>query len=504
MTGFAFADTATGPVSAILKRLNRHGLVTGATGTGKTVTLQTLAENMARQGIPVFVTDVKGDLSGIAVPKAPGMITPPAIFWDLMGKQGHPVHTTISEFGPVLLGQLMDLGDVQRGVLELVFRVADDGGLLLYDLKDLRAVLQYVSDNAQEVSAKYGLVSPATIAVIQRGLLSLENEGAGTFFGEPALDLVDMMQVTPQGVGYINVLSANELIQRPRLYACFLLWMLAELFEDLPEAGDLPKPKLALFFDEAHLLFSGAPKVLLEKVEQVVRLIRSKGVGVYFITQNPSDIPDDIQGQLGNRVQHALRAFTPAEQKKLKAAADSLRANPAFDTEKTLGELGVGEALVSMLDDQGVPAVVERCKVRLPDSRLGPLQAMERQQLMMASPVGQKYSVTVDSRSAFEVLQGQKSATTGRAAAPQQQQPHQYQQPQQQAPAPQPAPQPSTMGSVLDGIFGGRTPTVKRGRAPDSMAEMMAKNAVRAMGSQMGRQIGTQIMRGLLGAIIKR
>jgi len=499
MTGFSFADSATGPVSATLKRLNRHGLVTGATGTGKTVTLQTLAENMARQGIPVFVTDVKGDLSGIAVPKAPGTITPPAIFWDLMGKQGHPVHTTISEFGPVLLGQLMDLGDVQRGVLELVFRVADDGGLLLYDLKDLRAVLQYVSDNAQEVSAKYGLVSPATIAVIQRGLLSLENEGAGTFFGEPALDLADMMQVTPQGIGYISVLSANELIQRPRLYACFLLWMLAELFEDLPEAGDLPKPKLALFFDEAHLLFSGAPKILLEKVEQVVRLIRSKGVGVYFVTQNPGDIPDDIQGQLGNRVQHALRAFTPAEQKKLKAAADSLRANPAFDTEKTLGELGVGEALVSMLDDQGVPAVVERCKVRLPDSRLGPLQAMERQQLMMASPVGQKYSVTVDSRSAFEVLQQQKSATTGRASPqPQQHSP----QPQQQAPAPQP----STMGGILDGIFGGggRVPTVKRGRTPDTVAEMLVKNTVRAMGSQVGRQIGTQIMRGIMGAIIKR
>lgn len=497
MSGFAFADTATGPVSAILKRLNRHGLVTGATGTGKTVTLQTLAESMAKQGIPVFVTDVKGDLSGIAVPKAPGTITPPAIFWDLMGKQGHPVHTTISEFGPVLLGQLLDLTDVQRGVLELVFRVADDGGLLLYDLKDLRAVLQYVSDNSQEVSAKYGLVAPATIAVIQRSLLSLENEGAGTFFGEPALDLVDIMQTTPQGVGFVSILSASELIQRPRLYACFLLWMLAELFEDLPEAGDQPKPKLALFFDEAHLLFNGAPKILLEKVEQVVRLIRSKGVGVYFITQNPGDIPDAIQGQLGNRVQHALRAFTPAEQKKLKAAAESLRANPAFDTEKTLGELGVGEALVSMLDEQGVPAIVERCKVRLPESRLGPLQAMERQQLMMASPVGQKYSVTVDSHSAYEVLQAQKTV----AAAPAPRQMPQHQQPQQQAPAPQP----STMGSVLDGIFGGgRVPQVKRGRTPDTVAEMLVKNTVRAMGSQVGRQIGTQIMRGIMGAIIKR
>jgi DNA helicase HerA-like ATPase len=497
MTGYIFADSATGPVSAILKRLNRHGLVTGATGTGKTVTLQTLAEGMARAGVPVFVTDVKGDLSGIAVPKAPGIMTPPAIFWDLMGKQGHPVHTTISEFGPVLLGQLLDLTDVQRGVLELVFRVADDGGLLLLDLKDLRAVLQYVSDNAQEVSAKYGLVSPATIAVIQRGLLSLENEGAGMFFGEPAIDLADIMQVTPQGTGYISILSASELIQRPRLYACFLLWMLAELFEDLPEAGDLPKPKLALFFDEAHLLFSGAPKILLEKVEQVVRLIRSKGVGIYFVTQNPGDIPEAIQGQLGNRVQHALRAFTPAEQKKLKAAAESLRANPAFDTEKTLGELGVGEALVSMLDEQGVPAVVERCKVRLPDSRLGPLQAMERQQLMMASPVGQKYSAVVDSHSAFEVLQAQQAATASRPAP---------QPARQQAPSPQPVPQqPSTMGGVLDGLFGGgRVPAVKRGRTPDTVAEMLVKNTVRAMGSQVGRQIGTQIMRGIMGAIIKR
>jgi len=439
------------------------------------VTLQTIAESMAAAGIPVFVTDVKGDLSGIAVPRAPGQLTPPAIFWDLMGKQGTPVRTTISEFGPILLGQLLDLSDVQRGVLELVFRVADDGGLLLIDLKDLRAVLQYVAEHNKEISEKYGLVSPATIAAIQRGLLSLENEGAGIFFGEPAIDLPDLMQKDPQGRGYINVLAASELIQRPRLYAAFLLWMLAELFEDLPEAGDLPQPKLALFFDEAHLLFSSAPKILLEKVEQVVRLIRSKGVGVYFITQNPGDIPEAIQGQLGNRVQHALRAFTPAEQKKVRAAAQSLRANPAFDTETIMGELGVGEALISMLDAQGTPTVVQRVKVRLPGSRLGPLQAMERQQIMLASPLAEKYDVTVDGHSAYEKL-----ATAQASAAPRQQT---QQSPQQTAP---------------------RVPPMKRGRAPDTMGQIVTKSILRAASSSVGRQVGNQIVRGILGAIVKR
>jgi uncharacterized protein len=465
MTTISFADGQDGACGIVLKRINRHGLVTGATGTGKTVTLQTLAESLAKAGIPVFVTDVKGDLSGIAAPKTPGIFPPPAIFWDLMGKNGHPVHTTISEFGPVLLGQLLDLSDVQRGVLELVFRVADDNGLLLIDLKDLRAVLQYAAEHAKDISAQYGLVAPASIAAIQRTLLSLENEGAGHFFGEPALELADFMKTDAQGRGFINVLAAQDTIQRPRLYASFLLWMLAELFEDLPEAGDLPLPKLALFFDEAHLLFDNAPKALLDKVEQVVRLIRSKGVGVYFITQNPSDIPDEIQGQLGNRVQHALRAFTPSEQKKLKAAASSLRANPAFDTEKTLGELGTGEALVSMLDEQGVPAVVSRVKVRLPESRLGPLQDMERRQLMMASPHAGKYDAVIDRASAFETLQQQKPAA-------------------------------KTVNE--------RVPPLKRGREPDSMTTVMTKSLIRAAGSSVGRQIGTQIMRGLLGAILKR
>jgi DNA helicase HerA-like ATPase len=482
MTEIVFADGAQSTTAAIvLKRINRHGLVTGATGTGKTVTLQTLAEDMAKAGIPVFVTDVKGDLAGIAVPKTPGTgtLTPPAVFWDLMGKQGHPVHTTISEFGPVLMGELLDLSDVQRGVLELVFKVADDHGLLLIDLKDLRVVLQYASDHAKEISAKYGLVSGATIAAIQRGLLSLENEGAATFFGEPAIALSDLMRTDAQGRGYINILAADTLMQRPRLYASFLLWMLAELFEDLPEAGDLPQPKLVLFFDEAHLMFSNAPKILLEKVEQVVRLIRSKGVGIYFVTQNPGDIPEGVQGQLGNRVQHALRAFTPSEQKKVKAAADSLRANPDFDTETVLGELGVGEALVSTLDEKGVPAVVNRYKVRLPESRLGPLQAMERSQLMSASPVAGKYDVAIDRLSAFETLQQQAQAKAANTAAEQAK---------------------SSAGKTQEA----RTPNVRRGRPPDSMSEAMTKSLLRAASSSVGRQIGTQIMRGLLGAILKR
>jgi len=479
MASLVFGDGA----ALVLKRINRHGLVTGATGTGKTVTLQTLAEGMAKAGIPVFVTDVKGDLSGIAMPKNAGTAAMPAIFWDILAKQGHPAHTTISEFGPVLLAELLDLSDVQRGVLELVFRVADEGGLLLLDLKDLRAVLQYVADNTQSISAKYGLVSAASLSAIQRALLSIENEGAGQFFGEPALDLPDLMRVDAQVHGYVSILSSSELIQRPRLYASFLLWLLAELFEDLPEAGDLPQPKLVLFFDEAHLMFNNAPKVLLEKVEQVVRLIRSKGVGVYFVTQNPGDIPEGIQGQLGNRIQHALRAFTPSEQKKVKAAAESLRANPAFDTEKVLGELGVGEALVSTLDEQGIPTVVQRVKIHLPESRLGPVQAAELQQIMRSSPVAGKYDVVVDSNSAYEMLNHKNAAAT--VAAPSASSGGWS---TQHAPPPTPP----------------RQPTIRRGREPDSMGEVIAKSALRAMSSSVGRQVGTQIMRGILGAILKK
>lgn len=485
MTNLAFADGPNNTTaSLVLKRLNRHGLVTGATGTGKTVTLQTLAESMAKAGIPVFATDVKGDLSGIAVSKTSGTLAPPTVFWDPMGKQGHPVHTTISEFGPVLLGQLLDLSDVQRGVLELVFRVADDNGLLLLDLKDLRALLQYVSDNAQDISARYGLVATSSLAAIQRGLLSLENEGAGTFFGEPAFDLSDLMKTDAQGRGHVNVLASSDLIQRPRLYASFLLWMMAELFETLPEVGDLPQPKLVLFFDEAHLLFSSAPKILLEKVEQVVRLIRSKGVGIYFVTQNPGDIPEDIQGQLGNRIQHALRAFTPTEQKKVRAAAQSLRPNPTFDTEKTLGELGVGEALVSTLDEQGTPTIVERVKVRLPESRLGPLQPLERQQIMLASPFAGKYDTAVDRISAYETLEKTRAEEMNSQPTP--------------APRPQTQDQASNTPSTPR-----RSPPAPKGRPADSVGQIVTKSILRAAGSQIGRQISSRIVRGILGAILK-
>lgn len=480
MTSFSFADGSNTTASLVLKRINRHGLVTGATGTGKTVTLQTLAESMSKAGIPVFATDVKGDLSGLAVSKTPGILACPAVFWDLMCKQGHPVHTTISEFGPILLGQLLDLNDVQRGVLELVFRVADDNGLLLLDLKDLRALLQYVSDNAQDISARYGLVASASLAAIQRGLLSLENEGAGTFFGEPAFDLSDLMKTDAQGRGYVNILSSSDLIQRPRLYASFLLWMMAELFETFPEAGDLPQPKLVLFFDEAHLLFSSAPKILLEKIEQVVRLIRSKGVGIYFITQNPADIPEDIQGQLGNRIQHALRAFTPSEQKKVRAAAQSLRPNPAFDTEKILGELGVGEALVSTLDEQGAPTIVERVKVRLPESRLGPLQPLERQQIMVASPFAGKYDKAMDRVSAYETLEKEYANAAPSRTAP--------------STGREESLPPPTMR---------RTPPAPKGRSADSVGQIVTKSILRAAGSQIGRQISSRIVRGILGAILK-
>lgn len=472
-----FADGENTHTGIVLKRINRHGLITGATGTGKTVTLQTLAESMAKAGIPVFVTDVKGDLSGIALPRASGMISAPSLFWDLGGKNGHPVRLTVSEFGPVLLGELLDLSDAQRGVLELCFKVADDQGLLLIDFKDLRAMLQYVADHAKEISAQYGLVATASVAAIQRNLLSLENEGADTFFGEPALDLQDLLRTTADGKGFISVLHAAELMQKPKLYGCFLLWLLSELFEDMPEAGDLPKPKLAVFFDEAHLMFDTAPKALIEKVGQVMRLIRSKGVGVYYVTQNPADIPQDIQGQLGNRVQHALRAFTPQEQKKVKAAAESLRPNPAFDTTEVIGTLGVGEALVSLLDPAGAPTVVERVKVRLPESRLGPLQGYERQQMMIASPLAGKYDQVIDRRSAYEELKEhseKESASRPPVSAGQ----------SEKAP---------------------RQPTGRpAGRPHDTLVDTIVKTTVRSVSSSIGRQIGQQILRGLLGSMSRR
>ena len=476
---------------------NRHGLITGATGTGKTITLQVLAERFSSIGVPVFMADVKGDLSGIA---AAGVESPklverlkslkvegwapaqyPAAFWDVYGAAGHPVRATISDMGPILLARLLNLNDTQAGVLQLVFKIADDQGLLLLDLKDLRAMVQHVGENAKSFTSEYGNVSAASIGAIQRNLLTLGEQGGEVFFGEPMLDINDLMQ-TVDGKGVINVLAADKLMSSPRLYSTFLLWLLSELFEQLPEVGDVDKPKLVFFFDEAHLLFNEAPAALLEKIEQVVRLIRSKGVGVYFVSQNPLDIPDKVLGQLGNRVQHALRAFTPRDQKAVKTAAETLRANPAFDAAAVITELGVGEALVSFLDEKGRPAVVERAFVLPPSSRIGPLTAEERKAVIAASLVYGVYEKAEDRESAYEKLKARtEAATTGQEAPP------------TTAEAP-------SSGGFLDGlgsIFGGGS-----GKAPargrEGVIEAAAKSAARAIGSQVGREI----IRGVLGSIL--
>jgi uncharacterized protein len=405
-----------------LKRANRHGLIAGATGTGKTVTLQVLAESFAAAGVPVFASDVKGDLSGLAAAGEPAPkwaqaradqigipLTPkaaPVVFWDLFGKQGHPVRTTVTEMGPLLLSRILDLSEAQEGAMTIAFKIADTDGLLLLDLKDLRAMLTYIADNAEQIGKTYGLVSPQTVAAIQRKLLQLEMDGADAFFGEPALALADMMRVTEEGRGVVNLLAADKLIQSPRLYATFLLWLMSELWEELPEAGDLDKPKLVFFFDEAHLLFNDAPKALLDRIEQVARLIRSKGVGIYFITQSPTDIPDAVLAQLGNRFQHALRAYTPSDQKAVKAAAASFRANPGVDVAKEIQELNIGEALVSTLDDKGAPTPVARTLVKAPNSRVGPVTPEERKAILSASLLAAKYDTPVDRHSAHEVLAG--------------------------------------------------------------------------------------------------
>ena len=415
--------------SLALGRANRHGLVAGATGTGKTVTLQGLAESFSAKGVPVFVADVKGDLSGISMPGAPtfkhadklesrarelGMSDyaysdNPVIFWDLYGEQGHPIRTTITEMGPLLLSRLLDLNDTQEGVLQIVFRYADENGLLLLDFGDLQALLQWASENASELSGKYGNVARPTVGAIQRQLLSFEAQGADRFFGEPALEIDDFLKVDDQGRGYVNVLAADKLMRSPKLYATFLLWLLAELFESLPEVGDPEKPTLVFFFDEAHLLFDDAPKALQDKIEQVVRLIRSKGVGVYFVTQNPIDIPEEVAGQLGNRVQHALRAFTPRDQRAIKAAAETFRINPDLDVETAITELKVGEALVSTLDEDGAPTIVQRTLIKPPCSRLGPVTPKERAIIQSVSPLDGKYDTPIDRESAEEVL-AQKAA----------------------------------------------------------------------------------------------
>jgi len=416
----------------LLKIANRHGLIAGATGTGKTVTLQTIAEGFSSFGVPVFVADVKGDLSGIgqaggdnphAVERARRLGIDgyrgrpfPAIHWDLFGEKGHPLRTTVSEIGPVLMARLLQLNDTQEGVLNIVFKVADEQGLLLLDFKDLQAMLQWTAENAGSLTTRYGNVGKQTIGTIQRALLTLEAQGGEHFFGEPALDLEDMIACDASGAGHVNILAADRLMQSPRLYATFLLWLLSELFEELPEVGDLDKPRFVFFFDEAHLLFDDAPKALVDKVEQVVRLIRSKGVGVYFVTQNPLDVPEDVLGQLGNRVQHALRAFTPRDQKAVRTAAETFRPNPAFDAAKAIVELGVGEALVSFLDAKGVPQPVQRCLVAPPRGRIGPSSDAERAAAIKASPLAGKYDRTIDRESAYEMLS--RRADTGQAAPP--------------------------------------------------------------------------------------
>ena len=465
------------PLCLLPALANRHGLIAGATGTGKTVTLQTLAEQFSRIGVPVFMADVKGDLSGIGLPGAdkPKVVERakslgiadfapaacPVTLWDVFGEQGHPVRATVSDMGPLLLGRLLNLNDTQQGVLTLVFKIADDQGLLLLDMKDLRAMIQYVGDNARQFTTEYGNLSTASIGAIQRGLVALEAEGADRFFGEPMLDIDDLMQTDGNGQGMVNILAADRLMQSPRLYAVFLLWLLAELFERLPETGDLPKPKLVFFFDEAHLLFNDAPAALLEKIEQVVRLIRSKGVGVYFVTQNPLDIPDTVLGQLGNRVQHALRAFTPRDQKAVRAAADTFRANPGLDVTAAITELGVGEALVSFLDEDGKPEPVERALVAPPRSRIGPATPEERKAILAASLLKGHYEQAIDRESAYERLKARaEQAVTN--------------EPTKTEPA--------------------RAPAHQR----ETPLEAMAKSAARAIGSELGRQI----LRGVLGSIL--
>jgi hypothetical protein len=468
---------------------NRHGLITGATGTGKTVTLQALAQGFSSIGVPVFLADVKGDLSGIA--RAGGDNAKvaervqslkiqveyagcPVVFWDVYGESGHPVRATISDMGPLLLARLLGLNDTQEGVLNLVFKIADDGGLLLLDTKDLRAMLQFVGDNAQKFTTEYGNISAASIGAIQRGLLALESQGADRFFGEPMLNIADLMQAEG-GKGVVNILPADKLMNAPKLYATFLLWMLAELFEHLPEVGDPDKPKLVFFFDEAHLLFNDAPKALLEKVEQVVRLIRSKGVGVYFVTQNPLDIPESVLGQLGNRVQHALRAFTPKDQKAVKSAAETMRPNPKLKIDQVITELGVGEALVSFLDDKGRPSVTERAFVVPPGSQLGPISAEERRKRIAASPIAGHYEKAVDRESAFEKLKGR---TEEKVAAG------------DSKDGAQPAP------NVLSDILFGKTGP--RGGQHDGLVQTLAKSVTRTIGSSVGREI----VRGVLGSIL--
>jgi len=495
---------------------NRHGLITGATGTGKTVTLQTLAENFSKIGVPVFMADVKGDLAGISQPgkigaklaaslqergvPMPEPFACPTTLWDVFGKTGHPVRATITDMGPLLLGRMLNLNDTQAGVLNMVFKIADDQGLLLLDLKDLRAMLQHVGEHARDFTTQYGNVSAASIGAIQRGLLEIEAQGGDSFFGEPMLNIQDFMQTDAKGLGVINLLAADKLMNAPRLYGTFLLWMLSELFEQLPEVGDVDKPKMVFFFDEAHLLFNEAPKVLLERIELLVRLIRSKGVGVYFVTQNPLDVPETVLGQLGNRVQHALRAFTPRDQKAVKATAQTMRGKAGLDIEKAITELAVGEALVSLLDAKGRPSETEQVYVLLPGSQLGPITPEQRQALLANSLVAGVYEQGIDRESAYERLKGaastkSSSSATGNATgtgALGQGAPKANTLAGQAA---EPSMTDQVMSGLGDALFGSTGP---RGGQHQGLAQMMVKSAVRNIGSAVGREI----VRGVMGSIL--
>lgn len=475
--------------SVILPKMaNRHGLIAGATGTGKTVTLQSMAQQFSNMGVPVFMADVKGDLAGMSQigggnPKVDARVkdlklesftfaASPVSFWDVFGIKGHPVRTTIAEMGPLLLARMLNLNDVQAGVLNAVFKIADDKGWLLLDLKDLRAMMQHAAEHADEYVTQYGNISTASVGAVQRALLALETQGADKLFGEPALNLDDLMQTDSQGRGMVNILASDTLFNSPQVYATLLLWLLSELFEKLPEVGDLEKPKLVFFFDEAHLLFNDAPKPLMDKVEQVVRLIRSKGVGVYFVSQNPLDIPDIVLGQLGHRVQHALRAFTPRDQKAVQSAAETFRANPTLDVATVITELGVGEALVSFLDEKGSPTPVERSFVIPPNSRIGAVSEIEREGVIKGSMIYGHYENAVDRESAYEVLKGRADVSATEADG--------------------------DKGFNWGGIFGGSDTTKTAGRHSDSILEVAAKSAVRTIGTELGRQI----IRGVLGSLL--
>ena len=507
MTESLIIARGSGDLALLPALANRHGCITGATGTGKTISLQVMAEQFSRIGVPVFLADVKGDLSGIAKSgvtseklqarlarlnlPTPAWGACPTTFWDVFGAQGHPIRATISDMGPLVLARLLNLNDTQEGVLTIAFRAADDNGLLLLNLADLRAMLQFIGDNASEVKTQYGNVSSASIGAIQRGLLQLEDEGAAAFFGEPMLNIADLLQ-TVDGRGVVNILTADRLMQQPRLYSAMLLWLLAELYENLPEVGDAEKPKLVFFFDEAHLLFADAPAALLEKVELVVRLIRSKGVGIYFVTQNPIDIPDKVLGQLGHRVQHALRAFTPRDQKAVKATAQTMRPNPDLDIEQVIQELGVGEALVSLLDTNGAPGVTERAFMFAPGSQMGPIEAAERQALMRRSVVAGVYDKAVDRESAFELLRKRTAKATAAAST--------ATTPASGMKGSSGAATAAGAGAAVLGGLGGLLfgSTGPRGGKRDGMMDLVAKSAARTVGSSIARQM----VRGVLGSLL--